>query len=363
MNCWPEILVWIQLGGVFLGAVAVLWGAHWVLLGRNNKLSKAQTFPRQMIMLFLTIGVVMAVIVALPVNGETRTQLVALVGIIVSALVAFSSTTVVANLMAGLLLRITKPFQIGDFIRTGEHFGRVSELGLFHAEIQSEYREFIALPNTFLIRNPVTAISGSGTIVSSSVSLGYDRHHTEIEPLLKQAAVECGLEDPFVHILELGNYAITYRVAGFLSDVKGLITARSNLCRAVLDQLHGSNVEIVSPTFMNQRRLDPAGKVIPARVRGESGTETRTAEDIVFDKAEQAARYEEQRQHMLAKIEAQEEALKKASKEESERIKAGIVSDRDSLKRIEDLQKVLEADNSTRVTLEPENDQQNADDR
>ncbi len=345
---WDVVADFLPVLGVALSGLAVLWGLRWLLFGRKASLDKDQRFPRQLLMLAVTLIYAGALLVSLPVREATRTQLVALLGIIVSALVAFSSTTVVANLMAGLLLRITKPYHIGDFIRVGEYFGRVSERGFFNTEIQSEYREFIALPNTFLIRNPVTTISGSGTIVSTSVSLGYDLHHSQIEPLLKQAAVECGLDEPFVHITELGNYAITYRIAGFLSDVKGLITARSNLCRAVLNQLHGNQVEIVSPSFMNQRQLDPASKVMPANVQEDAIADARTAEEIVFDKAEQAAQYEEQRQKLVKKIETQEASLKNAPKEEAERIKAGIATDRKDLKRLEEMQKLLEADNDSR---------------
>jgi len=40
-----------------------------------------------------------------------------------TGVIAFSSTTIVANLMAGLVLRMTQPFHTGDFIQAGEHFG------------------------------------------------------------------------------------------------------------------------------------------------------------------------------------------------------------------------------------------------
>ena len=33
-------------------------------------------------------------------------------------------------------------------------------------------------------------------------------------PLLIEAAEKSGLEEPFVHIIEIGNYSITYRISG-----------------------------------------------------------------------------------------------------------------------------------------------------
>jgi small conductance mechanosensitive channel len=249
--------------GVAIGSAAILWGARWFLIGRHADLASERKFPRQIVLLGLTIVGLVIIVLSLPISESSRNRLIGLIGLLASGILAFSSTTVVANLMAGILLRVTRPFGIGDFIRVGDHFGRVSERGLFDTEIQSESRELVAIPNTFLISHPVTAIRSSGTVISLSLSLGYDVHHSRIEPLLVMAAQESGLQEPFVHILELGNYSVTYRISGILTEVKWLITARSNLARTVLDTLHGHGIEIMSPTYMNQRRLADDKKVVP----------------------------------------------------------------------------------------------------
>lgn len=201
--------------GVAIGLGAILWGAHWFLIGRHIDLGNERKFPRQIVMLGLTIVGLVTLVLFLPISESSRNQLLGLIGLLASGILAFSSTTVVSNLMAGILLRVTKPFGIGDFIRVGDHFGRVSERGLFDTEIQTESRELIAIPNTFLISHPVTTIRSSGTIVSITLSLGYDVHRSQVETLLARAAQASGLEEPFVHILELGNYAVTYRISGF----------------------------------------------------------------------------------------------------------------------------------------------------
>ena len=240
---WPLLFVVIVLG-------AVLRGMHWFLLKRHPDLSSERKFPRQITLMGLGLLGLIIAILALPTSETFRDRLLALIGLLISGIIAFSSTTIVANFMAGILLRITKPFRTGDFVRVGEYFGRVSEHGLFDTELQTESRELIALPNTYLLSNPVTAVLNSGTIISITLSLGFDIHHSQVEPLLIEAAEKSGLEEPFVHILEIGNYSITYRISGLLIEVKGLITARSNLARHVLDTLHGNGIEIMSPSLM-----------------------------------------------------------------------------------------------------------------
>ena len=216
-------------------------------------------------MLGLTFAGIIAIALTLPVNESSLNQILALLGLVISGIIAFSSSTIFANLMAGLMLRVTKPFRTGDFIDVGEYFGRVVERGLLDTEIQTENRELVAIPNTFMITNPISVTHGSGAIVSSTLSLGYDIHHSIVDSLLLDAAKECGLEDPFVQVIELGNYSITYKVSGKLADVKSLLTARSNLCRYVLDSVHGAGIEIISPAFMNQRRFPDELKIIPAQ--------------------------------------------------------------------------------------------------
>ena len=168
---------------VLIASVVVLWGSHWFLIRRQSEGGNERLFPAQLMMLGLTFGCVLALVVALPENSPRR-EIIGLIGILLSGIIAFSSTNVVANLMAGILLRITKPFKTGDFIRVNDFFGRVSERGLFDTEIQSETRELIAIPNTYLVSNPVSTTRSSGAIVSANLSLGYDVHHSEIEPLL-----------------------------------------------------------------------------------------------------------------------------------------------------------------------------------
>lgn len=246
-------------------------------------------------------------------------------------------TAVTSNLLAGVLLRITKPFRVGDFIRIGEHFGRVSERGLFDTEIQTETRELIALPNTYCISNPVTTIRSSGTIISASLSLGYDLDHTRIEPLLMEAAKSSGLSEPFVHILELGNFSVTYRVSGLLEDPKRLISARSKLYARVLDTLHGHGIEIMSPSFMNQRKIDDNTKL----EEPES-----LAEDIAFDKAEQAEQLEYEKLQLAKEIEKLEASLKQLTDEDEKKVnKEELESMYERLKALKERPEISETEN------------------
>ena len=328
----------IVLFAPFVGTVitvgAILWAISWLLIGKHSTLGDELKFPRQLILIGLTIlGAVISVLV-LPVSESSRNQLIGLMGILISGVLAFSSTTIISNLMAGVLLRITKPFKVGDFIRVGDHFGRVSERGLFDTEIQTEARELIALPNTFFISNPVTTTRSSGTIISATLSLGYDVNHHEIEHQLIKAAEASDLQEPFVHILELGNFSITYRLAGFLEESKHLISARSNLYGSILDTLHAKGIEIMSPSYMNQKKLRDEMRVIPpTQPVPPPETKKTLAEDIAFDKAEEAEETENQKRLFRQEIERLETLLNEATDEgEKKATKEAIEAQQKQLK-------------------------------
>ncbi|MDO6568964.1 mechanosensitive ion channel family protein [Alteromonas sp. 1_MG-2023] len=307
--------------------VVVLATLHYALLARNAHLTSEQKLPRQVTLLVLTIMGLVAISMALPVNESTRNQVIALIGVLLSGVIAFSSTTMVGNLMAGLVLRVNKPFKVGDFIRVEDYSGRVAEMGLLDTEIQTETRELIAFSNTLMVNTPVRVTRGSGAIISVDLSLGYDLHHSVVEKHLLTAAANAELEDPFVQVISLGDFSVSYRVAGLLKEVKSMLSARSRLHKSVLDALHNTGIEIVSPTFMNQRPQPDGLQMIPQQASNTEEAakpqdeEESNPEAIIFDKAEEAEQHEKNREGLAEQIEAISTQLETAHGEEKDQLK------------------------------------------
>lgn len=293
--------------GTILMVVMGLKLVDWLLKRRWKNNPDAQ-FRFQLIMLGLTFAGVLMVVLALPVNDQTRGQLLSLIGILLSAAIALSSTTFIGNVMAGIMMKVVKGARPGDFITVADLTGRITEMGLLHTEVQTEFRDLVTVPNLYMVTQPMQVVRASGTIISAEVSLGYDVPHAEVSTILCKAATDSGLNDAFVHVRELGDFAINYRVAGLLEDVKSLISARSRLREAMLDSLHAKKIEIVSPNFMNTRALSDKHAFIPARVGKKSKTTAPKAEDMAFDKAAEAASVEDIRRSIEA-VDAELDAL------------------------------------------------------
>ena len=272
-----------------------------------NKQAKEQTgfaFRKQLIFSGAVILGIIVLLIAIPIDDGLRGQLFSLLGIMVSAIIALSSTTIVGNIMAGLMLRTIHSFNIGDFVKIADHFGRVSEIDLLHVEIQTEDRDLKTLPNLFLIHQPFTVIHSTGTIISAEVSLGYDTDRKLLEKYLLEAAEQAGLSDPFVQVMALGDFSVNYRVGGMLNEVKHLISSRSKLRCMVMDHLHGNGIEIASPNLMNQRPFASEKLFIPPQsaLLDENKEAPSIVEDIVFDKAERATKIDRLRQRLDSNI-------------------------------------------------------------
>ena len=281
--------VLIQLSLLMVFVVFIKW---WVL-GVRLKLGAEAKLPRQILYFFILLISFVSVVFILPISESLKGQILSLVGVLLTGVVALSSTTFVANAMSGLLLRLINSFKPGDFIKVNEQFGRVTQRGLFHCEIQTEDRDLTTIPNLYLMTNSVTVMHKTGTIISVSLSLGYDISHQEVEPLLLQAAQETELTDTFVMLTQLGDFSITYKVSGYLEDVTRMLTVRSKLRKNILMVLHQNNIEIVSPNFVNQRVFDVQSQFIPIVKSPKKEVETQsTAEDIMFDKAQLAEEIE-----------------------------------------------------------------------
>jgi hypothetical protein len=252
-------------------------------------------FRRQLIMLGLTIAAVLIAIILVPTEDELQKNLLNLFGIVLSATIALSSTTLIGNAMAGIMLRTTQSCRPGDYVHVGEHFGRISEMDLLHTEIQTEERDLTTLPNMYMVTNPIRTLRKSGTILVVEVSLGYDVPRHEIEVVLKEAATRTGLESPYVQIRGLGDYSVSYAIAGLLTDLTNLIKKRRQLRAHTMDLLHEAGIEIASPSLHSVRDFPMRHAFIPkpgSSAEDPEGDASIGPDDLVFDKANQAENLE-----------------------------------------------------------------------
>ncbi len=303
-------LFWFGLAGMLVAG----GGAAWLMRRWSHSSQRVRVVRLQVGLAGLVLVLFLVLLVTFPTeDASVRNALLGLYGLLITAVIGLTATTHVGNGLAGLILRSRANIKPGDFIRSGDHFGRVTDLGLLHTEIQTEDRDLTLIPNLLLVTEPVTVMRSSGTIVSATVSLGYGVPRGLAERTLVAAAEAAGLKDCFVLITELGDYAVTYRSAGLLERPRTFISARSRLRSEMMDGLHEAGIEIVSPTFMNQRVLAEGDVFVPPLEEDADIDGNDEIESLLFNKADLAESIEalrERRERVAVRIDALEDQLR-----------------------------------------------------
>ncbi len=268
----------------------------------RNTLESTKKWPYQRQLLIsgiVLLGIFLA-IGFLPLDHEVKNQILSVLGILFSAVIALSSTTLVGNAMAGIMLRMMHEFRGGDFIEMDDIVGRVTDFGIFHTEIQQVNRDVVSIPNLLLVQRAVKVTRRDGTFISLSVSLGYSLDHVQVEEALKEAAISCKLADPFVFIEEFLDHAIRYRLFGLLEETTERLSKTSELHKAVLQTLHGKGMEVASPGLIDRREFGKEEQYVPKAPKHTKAKSKANDEEVieekVFDKADEAQSLEDLRQ-------------------------------------------------------------------
>lgn len=292
--------------------IFLLFVNSWVFKRVKSNIMQGSIVKNSIAALLILLGL-LVFILSFPIDKTLKGQILSFLAIVVSAGIALSSTTVLGNLIAGIMNNSMNRFRNGDLIKIGDLQGRVTKKSVFHTEIQLEDSNFITIPNLYIATNPVKLTRKTDPVISTSVSLGYDIPRLKIENALREAALLTGLKDPYVYITSLGDYSVVYKIHGFLKDSSKYFSTISLLNAHVIDVLHQKKIEIVSPTFMNQ--INANDKVFIPEEMGKSTnpSDEKAPENLIFDEAIKSEKIEKKKDR-IEKLEEQQIILGEKNK-------------------------------------------------
>ncbi|MFX0125721.1 MAG: mechanosensitive ion channel family protein [Candidatus Hodarchaeota archaeon] len=124
----------------------------------------------------------------LPIFGVPQEFIIGTMAIVATAL-GVASTSVASNFIGGLYIIITRPFHVGDFIRTQRVEGIVEEIGLNYTKIIRIDKVEVIIPNSNLMTSSLLNFSlrprkgfQRRKGLSTSDNLIYDSSYTIIPP-------------------------------------------------------------------------------------------------------------------------------------------------------------------------------------
>ena len=263
-------------------------------LGRRYGIALSKTTLK--IILNLILGVI--IIVNIPGVNDSMLRLLGVVG---AGIIAFSSSTIIANFMSGLIIKTSRMYRPGDVVKVHDYFGEVADVHFLYTLLETPKKELVTVPNAIVMSGHVTNYSRSNYLVNVGLTLGYEVNRLTAEKLLAKAAKDCDLKEIFVSVTKLGDFSVKYRVNGELTDPAEIPLIESTLRKAILDEFNLANIEIVSPTFRVVRASK--GKAIPkglsraqlTKAHREALSKAKKIEKELYAEAERIRRMEERK--------------------------------------------------------------------
>jgi small-conductance mechanosensitive channel len=177
------------------------------------------------------------------------------ISVAAGTIIGFSSRNTIGNAIAGILLLSSRPFKIGDRIKTeqsDELVGDVIEISPLYTKIKNVRNELVTIPNQTLLQNQIVNYSGMDLLATSvEVSIAYQNNRKEVESSLIDSAknTEGIISDnppPYVQIKRFDNYAAVYELRAYTNRANEYLQIQSEIRKNIYDlfQMHGIDLTV-----------------------------------------------------------------------------------------------------------------------
>ncbi|WP_288635787.1 mechanosensitive ion channel family protein [uncultured Bacteroides sp.] len=183
------------------------------------------------------------------------------ISVFVGLIISLGSSTVIGNVIAGLVITYMRPFKLGDRIQMNDTTGNVIEKTPLVTRIKTPKNEVVTIPNSFIMSSHTVNYSASareyGLIIHSEVTIGYDVPWRQVHQLLIEAALNTPgvIDDPRPFVLEtsLSDWYPVYQINAYIREADKLAQIYSDLHQNIQDRFNEAGVEIMSPHYMAMR--------------------------------------------------------------------------------------------------------------
>ena len=199
--------------------------------------------------------------------------------VLIGLMISIGASGIVGQAASGMILMYTRTFRPGEYVRIADHEGTIVEMGMFTTRLRTGLGEELTMPNSLVLssvtKNYSRAVKGTGFVVDSTVTIGYDAPWRQVHAMLLEAArrTEGVLPDPAPRVFQtaLSDFYVEYRLVARRCERaaaarRGAVGAPRN----VQDVFNEHGVQIMSPHYLG----DPAQR---RSCRRRSGTSRRRA--------------------------------------------------------------------------------------
>jgi small-conductance mechanosensitive channel len=211
--------------------------------------------------ILLGIGIVaIAIVVAYPFIPGSSSDAFKGVSVLIGVMVSLGGSSVIGQVIAGLVVLYSRAVKRGDFVCVGEHEGHVAEVGLLATRLSTAYAEQVNIPSSVMVsaisRNSMRFAAPGGTALRTTLAVGYDTPWRQVHGLLLEAAKRTPgvLPSPPARVFQraLSTFFVEYVL--FLQFDRNLsrVDVSTTLHATILDTFNAHGVQIMVPAFEGQ---------------------------------------------------------------------------------------------------------------
>jgi small-conductance mechanosensitive channel len=194
----------------------------------------------------------------------------AVIGGTLAVAVGFAIKDLVASFIAGIMIMIDRPFQVGDRVRFGGEYGDITAIGLRSVRLQTLDDNTVTIPNNKFL-NDMTSCGNYGKLDMQVVMdfwIGIDQDITRARAIVSEAGLSSRyvfLGKPvgvFVTQLLEGSYvAVQLRLRAYVLDTQFETSFTTDVNLRVLEGFRRSG--IAPPAILHRTVGDPASAIAP----------------------------------------------------------------------------------------------------
>lgn len=177
----------------------------------------------------------------------------ALAGIgVVGVAMGFAAQDTLANVIAGFMIFLDKPFQLNQWITVGEHYGKVNTITLRSTRIQTNRNTYVVIPNRMIIDTTLVNHSHHGaTRVDVPVGIAYKENIPQARSVIlaavRQVPGVSASPAPDVVVTELAASGVNLDVRVWIDDAAAERPVHFRVMEAVKLALDQAGIEIPFP--------------------------------------------------------------------------------------------------------------------
>lgn len=192
------------------------------------------------------------------------------ISVFLGVLLSLGSSSAISNIIAGVILTYMRPFKLGDRIEIAGTAGDVVEKTLLVTRVNTIKNVEVTIPNAMVLSSHIvnysSSAAGSGIILHTGVTIGYDAPWRKVHELLIAAAeaTESVAKQPAPFVLQtsLDDFYVSYELNARTREPNKMAEIYSRLHQNIQDKFNDAGVEIMSPHYRALRDGDAAA--IPA---------------------------------------------------------------------------------------------------